>query len=682
METHPREGIYDRKNKKHTELETNTDEIKYKEKKKSILRKLLGEQIAFDISANILLLLAIVLYLITLVGCDETSAECLKKFDQTTLKYFGMILFASGFLFSLIYNLAIYRLIHWFIPIYTTVIVWFLCYVYDTGSDLKSHGAYNRVFLFTIMVVSFFIQHILAFLLIFTKKVGYVKGIITIVILFFILCLFVHFRLIHSCNKWMKGLKDTEIDNTVPGCRIKKPKYCWMNFMDNVFDISGWMGEDCNQIRMDDRENVLRWTRVKDAQRLGYPRVEKWKFFPDSTLDEFQFRVLASTIDMDDPNVSKEVKDNTEIIVDYTKPKPEMSVRVTRNDKLVDIRKKVRNSFKNTNFIAKNVIHLFIDSLSRDNFRRKLSKTHEMFENLYDNKQSNTRVYQFLKYHAIASWTFINMVPTMFGVDPNFQGSPNHVNKYYKDKGFIIGQAHNNCGREFYDLEPGNIQNFKWEPFDHEANIYSCDPNYTVPGHPFAMFNGPYGMKRRCLYGKDTSHYVFEYGKEFWKAYRDEPKYLRLALVDPHEGTGEVAKYLDDKVVDFINFLDGQGNLEDTIILLQADHGVNMPGFYTFVDAEDFWIEKTLPALYLMVPQKVAEEFDDALKSKENLLLYPQDIHNTLLHLSSAPKMAYNNIGASMFVKTDDAEERNCDRFNALDPYCNCLGERDNPFEQ
>ena len=640
-----------------------------------------GKRHVFSILANVVLMIAIILYLATLLGCEETSVECLKQFDQATFKYYGMILVTSGFLFSLIYNLAIYRVIHYSIAIYTTIILIYVCYVYDTGNNLKSHGAYNRVFLFTIMFVCFILQHILALLQILCKRVGYVKGLIGVAVLFIATATYIHLRLISSCSKWSKGLNDTEIDNTIPGCQIKKPRYCWMNLMDNVFDVSGWMGEDCNQIRMDDQDVVLKWTHIYYAKRLGYPRVEDWSYFPESMLDEFQFNVLREAIDMDDPDVPDHKKDVIEIIVDYSIPKPEMSIRIKADEKLVETRSKVRSSFKNTNFIAKNVIHLFIDSLSRDNFRRKLIKTHKLFENLYENKNFDTRVYQFLKYHAVASWTFINMVPSMFGVDSNFSGSANHSNKFFKDKGFILGQAHNNCGREFYDLEKGNIEDFNWIQFDHEGNVFACDPNYTLPGHPFAMFNGPYGMKRRCLYGKDTSHYVFQYGKEFWKAYNDQPKYLRLGFVDAHEGTGEVAKYLDDKIIDFIDFLEAQGSLKDTVILLQSDHGVNMPGFYTFVDAEDFWIEKTLPALFMMVPQKVADKYDSALKSKENLLLSPYDIHNTLLNLAGAPKLAYNNVGESIFKEANPSERRSCDKFNIVDPYCNCLGERDNPDE-
>jgi hypothetical protein len=492
-------------------------------------------------------------------------------------------------------------------------------------------------------------------------------------------CATLHYKLIAACGNWRKGLLDTEIDNTVPGCQIREPKYCWMNLMDNVFDISGWVGENCEQIRMDSREQLIRWTRTSQATVLGFPRVERWRFFPDSTLNEFQFRVLGSVIDMEDPRVPRQIKDRTEITVNFKKVPPEINIRIARDEQLVTKRTKIRNSHKNTNFITKNVIHLFIDSLSRDNFRRKLPKSKKWLERFFNNENSDAKVYQFFKYHSIASWTYINMVPTTFGVDGSFQGSPVHSVRYYKEKGFITSTVDNSCGREFYDIEPGNIEKFQFEAFDHDANLIGCEPNYTVPGHPFAILNGPYGMKRRCLYGKDTSHYVFEYGKKFWKSYLDMPKYLRMAFIDAHEGTGEVVKYMDEKIVDFFDFLEAQGSLKDTVVIIQADHGVNMPGFYTFVDAQDFFIEKTLPAFFLITPQTVAKEYDEIIKGKENLMLSPYDVHNTFLHLSGAPKMAFNNVGKSLFVKSDEQEryERTCDKFKVVDPFCQCVGERE-----
>ncbi len=163
---------------------------------------------------------------------------------------------------------------------------------------------------------------------------------------------------------------------------------------------------------MHSRQQLERWTRIPSAKVVGYPRVEKWRFFPDSTLNEFQFPVLASTIDMEDPRVPQTLKDRTEII-DFKKENPEMSLRVTRDESLVQKRANSRSAYKNNKFISKNVIHLFIDSLSHDNFRRKLPKARAWLERFYNNHNSEARVYQFLKYHGIASWTFINMVPLL-----------------------------------------------------------------------------------------------------------------------------------------------------------------------------------------------------------------------------------------------------------------------------
>lgn len=640
----------------------------------------LDNQHIMNVSSNIIVLLATICYLISLTGCPHDSqAECLKNFNQEKIFQFAMVLLSSAFLYTLIFNLFIYNKISYWIPIYTTVIIWYLCFVYDTGIDLKSHGYYNRFLLFVLTLVCFIFQNIIVVIILAIRKVGKIKGLIGLVILTLILGATLHYKLVASCGKWRKGLLDTEIDNTLPGCQIKEPKYCWMNLMDNVFDISGWLGENCEQIRMDSREQLIRWTRTPSAKVVGFPRVERWRFFPDSTLNEFQFRVLGSMIDMEDPRVPRQIKDRTEVTVDFRKPHPEMNIRISRDEQLVAKRTQIRNSFKNTNFLAKNVIHLFVDSLSRDNFRRKLPKSKEWLERFYNKDTTDAKVYQFLKYHAIASWTYINMVPTTFGVDGSFQGSPIHNVKYYKEKGFITGQVHNYCGREFYDIEPGNIDKFQFEAFDHEGNLLGCDPNYLVPGHPFAILNGPYGMKRRCLYGRDTSYYAFDYGKKFWKSYADQPKYLRVANLDAHEGTGEVVKYLDDKMVDFLDFLEAEGSLKDTIIILQSDHGMNMPGFYTFVDAEDYMIEKALPALFMIIPQTLSKNYDEIIKDKENLMLSPYDIHNTFLHLAGAPKMAFNKIGKSFFVKTEENErqERTCDKFRVVDPYCQCVGERE-----
>lgn len=627
---------------------------------------------------TVLMVVGIICYLITLTGCEGTQADCLKNFDQTKIKYFVMIMITGCIAFTLNYIILIYKKNNISIAVLQTVVILYLCFVHDTGSDLKNHGSYNRIFLALLMLICFILSNVVMLIyFLMRRKIFYT--IIFLAVTIGALSAVIYVNLITQCKNWEKGLKDSVFDNSSDYCKIKKPRKCWMNLFSGVFDVSGIFGEDCTQIRMDSRSAFKRWTKIPEAKILGYPRIEKTRYFPECTLDEFQFRVLSGMIDMEDPKVSQSIKDRTEAVINFKKELPELTVKVARDDYVAKERLNTYEKRKDK-LLSKNVIHFFIDSLSRDNFRRQLPKTKAFFERFYRNDASQAQIFQFFKYHGIASWTLANMVPIFFGVDFTYRKNPppTHYNKYFKEAGFVTGQGHGYCGKEIFDLEPGNMEKFNFEFFDHEINPIYCDPNFSVPGHPFAILNGPYAMKRRCLYGKDTHTYIFDYVKSFWEQYEKEPKFFRLAFQDAHEGTGEVIKYMDDKIVDLFQFLESKGSLEDTIIVFHSDHGVNMPGFYTFVDAEDFQIEKSLPTFFLFLPQNVAQMYKDQLISKENMLVTPYDIHNTFLEIINAPSHAFNKIGGSLFGPINE-KKRDCDTFNIRDPFCNCLGERDNP---
>jgi len=553
-----------------------------------------------------------------------------------------------------------------------------------------------------------------------------------------------HKSLQRHCETWDSGLANSKFDNSGDVCKIKIPKFCWMNMLNGYFDISYVFIQDCNVLRMDSKEQLSLYLKNPDAKVIGFPRTEAKKYFPDSQLEEFQFRVLSEIIDMQDPKISQDIKDNVEATVDFRDPQPKISIRIAKDEKLKEERRKVYEA-KKEKLLVKNVIHFFIDSLSRDNFKRALPKTKQFFEKYFvndkkengynsssdfDNFDVNTKyknnkndknnknnknenvinnknneyqsknnenkninfneeknqnaseniqaeVFQFFKFHGVTHFTYGNMIPIQFGRD--FQQPNDEINpaifylKYFKDSGFITGQGHGYCGREIYDLEKDQNQMI-YTNFDHEINPIFCDPNFAVPGNPFGIFNGVFSYKRRCLYGKDTHDYIFEYAQKFWTAYESEAKFIRIAFQDAHEGTGEVVKYMDDKIVAFFEFLENNKALEDTVIILHADHGLNMPGFYTLIDAEDFFIEKTLPSLFMFVPKSLANEYRDLLKSKENMLLTPYDLHNTFLHLAQAPRDKFNKLGGSLFEAIQE-EGRSCKMFNVRDPYCNCVGE-------
>jgi hypothetical protein len=184
------------------------------------------------------------------------------------------------------------------------------------------------------MVIMFIVQNILYGLLkLIWKRI--VLGLSIFAILLAVSGVVIHHKLQASFSRWALGLREEKaIDNTIPGCKVNQPKYCWMNFFDNVADISGWLGENCKQIRMDNRQQVIHWTRIPNAQVIGYPRTEKWKYFPDSTLDQFQFRVLASAVDMENKWLDEKIKEKTEIVIKFRENPPNVKMKIAVDEEL------------------------------------------------------------------------------------------------------------------------------------------------------------------------------------------------------------------------------------------------------------------------------------------------------------------------------------------------------------
>jgi len=668
------------------ESSKNFDQIISKENKINLIKKefsFKNYRNYFNYFSCIVLLLASTTYLISLTGCDGPQPQCLGQLTRRYVAYFVTLIIASAFLFSLNFVFSLYNFNNYLFSFFQFFIIAYLTLIHDTGFNMKNHGGFNRIFFAMILFVSFITQNILIFIIYMLRK-RFWPVLICLIIIFGSFISYVYIGLQSSCKDWDKGLGESRFDNSGNVCKIKFPKFCWMNYLNGYLDINYIFIQDCNLIRMDSKSLVDKWLKNPNAKILGYPRTEKKKYFPDSELEQFQFRVLSEIIDMEDPKISQDIKDKIELIVDFTLEKPELKVRISKDENLMSQRKAVFDQNKEK-LLAKNVIHLFIDSLSRDHFKIKLPKTKNFLEKYYVSNEKekekkenlSAEVFQFFKFHGVSHFTYGNMIPVQFGKDyqqPHDDSDPAiFYLKYFKEKGFISCQGHGYCGREIYDLEKEQNKMI-YENFDHEMNSVYCDPNFTVPGNPYGIFSGTFSYKRRCLYGKDTHDYIFEYSKHFWEAYQDSAKFIRLAFQDAHEGTGEVVKYMDDKIVGFLEFLEQKKALENTVIVFHSDHGLNMPGFYTLVDAEDFFIEKTLPSLFLFVPKNLSNHYRDQLKKKENMFLTPYDIHNTFMHLAQAPTEAYNKIGGSLFNEIDESN-RTCAMFKIRDPYCNCIEE-------
>jgi hypothetical protein len=234
--------------------------------------------------------------------------------------------------------------------------------------------------------------------------------------------------------------------------------------------------------------------------------------------------VLNNLINLDDKNMLNNLKKGKqpEIFIDFTEnPYGELKQKINFNEKLSEERLK-----SGEKIYSNNILFLFFDNLSRQHFYRQYKKTSNCikkflsFNGFSTGNNSNQRYhgFEFLKYHKFDGPTLNNAVPMFTGVNYNNKNKIINIVKNMKKLGYITCNVQDVCQKELMVLAKKKKYYYYIE-YDHEYVAPSCDPNIFKIG--YGLFSGPNGIIRKCLYGKESIEYAFEYGKNFWKAYNN-----------------------------------------------------------------------------------------------------------------------------------------------------------------
>ena len=359
--------------------------------------------------------------------------------------------------------------------------------------------------------------------------------------------------------------------------------------------------------------------------------------------------IKEKLVDMDNEILVREIykEDKPEIIVDYTNnPSGEIKIDLKFNKTLSEERKKLE---KNSIIYATNIIVLYIDSISRAYSVRQLKKTLKFIEQFISfkggyNKKfplENFHSFQFFKYHSFRGYTFENYPRIFYG---NKAGrNIIRITKYFKDNGYITSYSNEMCLRDV----SATMHNMSYEEVgDHELII--CDPNRK---HANALV-------KRCLYNKLTTAHLYEYGKQFWRKYKDNRRLLIIASNDGHEGTLEILKYLDNTIFNFLNELFNDNLFKDTTIFLLSDHGTAMPSPYYMTNF--FQYERFLPMLYIICNDRKNITYNSQYQyivKNQQILITAYDIYNTFSNLlyGDAYKLLQNKTDENILLNQNMA---------------------------
>lgn len=344
-----------------------------------------------------------------------------------------------------------------------------------------------------------------------------------------------------------------------------------------------------------------------------------------------------------------------------------------------------RAALSNSENKIKNIMFIYFDSLSRQQFHRKLTQLSSLFNGLFDKSHANYESFEFIKYHTFESNYLHKSINSMFyGTDKIYDNykdneakKPMHILSHLKKNGFITAQSANICSKHLSSIYSNSFK----DEFDHENIAMFCDPSYYNNNPKKKNIKGFQSSLKRCLFGKDSYEHVINYGKMFWETYSESHKFLRMGFFDGNEKSGEVVKYLDNFLVNFILELINQGKFYKTALFLVSSKGELEAGIYNVDRKSEYFFERNLGSFFILMNKySIDEEIIQKIRNNMQNFVTPYDVYDTMLgmiyncydmncfqgisHKSSNGNSVFNDINGF---------ERNCEKYKEIsDNNCHC----------
>ena len=670
-------------------------------KKSYIIIKFFSNIIKLIKNKNIIILIfsiiSAIFYILSLCNIRALDMKCYNKIGVECYYILAKLIFISCVFVSISIYLIFFKDFNKFNILIILIIYLFFFYI-DHDDGVVKHGFFNIIafiivtfFLTTLLIMIHFFYYLLK-----TKK--YFLFISILILIFFTFFKIKTYKLNHfNCDGWIKGFNNTLIDNESKKypCKIKFPKShsCYLKEIGPYFDLTTKYKLKCsNRIYKIEKEYFL-----KDMQNLKFSNISEKNHigFPLTNTDEIDAYEYGCYCYKGIKNIQNYIYDNIIFMDLYYKNKrkfypnvshPEIEVvlnnewgkiiiNVHKNKTLIKEREKIISKIQNKPMYS-NVLVMFFDTLSRAHFFRKFPKTikflNRFFEYETKREYKSMTAFQYLKYHSLNTYTDPNLLAAYYGAD--LFGNGTHFAKYFKDNGYIIGRLNGLCEKE-------NIVNVKNPKalthirFDHEGVSLECIKTFFKG----MLVSSGSSLAQKCLFRKDINEYALEYLESFWLNYFEQQKLFIINTIDGHEPTGELIGHFDEPLYNFFNKFHTKSYFNETSIIIFSDHGMHINGPLYLFDSQDFFIERTLSLLILIIPNNeklYKNNLYEKIKSNQQTFVTPFDIFNTFIYLADGENsINYVSYGESLFNEMN-YNERFCQsdiyKSQISIKYCSC----------
>ena len=633
-------------------------------------------------------IICFIIYKQSLFSCENISLnECIEKYDINIVINCLIKCISSGFILSA--NLAF---IYWkFLSaahIFLLLIFMITLLLVDYGNNIYNHGLIN----FTILLISLFfgffffiiLQAIISYIIQKNFKVG---GILMIIIFACFLGFYFISILLTSCSYWGKGLKSISIDNDKNkySCKFAFPSKCYMFAFDNAFDFSKMIDYNCNKLpnqltygEVLENYNLYFDTQFEDdISVLNFPLTNNANFSGEhlNSDNNFAKKVISNV-----KGTKEKDFNNSEIFLVRNGKDGIIEMKIKKNNNLIEQNKKLA---KSSNKI-RNILFFYFDSLSRQQIHRKLKDFSSLFSELFNEAHANYESFEFFKYHTFDNYNHQSTQAIFYGVDSLYNNYKNNENKpmnilsHLKQNGYITAQTANICSKHL----SSPFHNLFTEEFDHENIGMFCDPSYSMINQKNFNIKGIHSSLKRCIYGKESFEYIINYGKMFWDTYPENNKFLRMGFYDNSERSGEVVKYLDEHLSDFILNIINEGKFRKSIIILVSGTGEIEAGIYDRNVKSEYYFEKNLGSWFILLNKNgLDKEIIQKMRNNQQNFVTPYDVYDTMLSIiydcydqNCFEKISHKSINGNSIFMDINGKERNCEKYKEIRPHdCHCI---------
>ncbi|XP_066260671.1 uncharacterized protein [Euwallacea similis] len=313
-----------------------------------------------------------------------------------------------------------------------------------------------------------------------------------------------------------------------------------------------------------------------------------------------------------------------------------------------------------------NVLIFGYDSLSRNAFIRKLPETYE-----YLTKNLDSIVLE--GYNIVGDGTPQALIPLLTGKtelelpdtrkrvkDTAFVNSYPFIWNEYKAAGYVTA---------FFEDVPSigtftyRLNGFQEVPTDHYMRPYYL-----------ANLGEQSKWPKLCTGDSPRHQIILNMIKDFFSVYRTKPKFLFAFHGELSHDDYNLIGVADNDTANFIKELDLSGALNNTILIVMADHGHRFAAVRNTVQGKQ---EERLPFFSFTFPSwfklKYPAEYLN-IKINRDMLTTPFDVHKTLQHILDFSYIPYADItqrGVSLFSQIP--YERSCSYAYIEPHWCACL---------